>query len=254
MQEKFGDKLAVLFVEDAGMSSRQIQSFALKRRWLGGHGIWTNEHPFKVELHKSSLLPACALLGADGKVLLSGNPLYLHDEMEAAIKKEIKKGQKGPEGTPKKLEGAWKEFFKGNYAKALDQARKHLQEGGELGEAAEKTVANLTARIGKIGGRVQALAAAAEFDAADDLLKALQKGTKGDGEWEEKLAELHSSLNSAEMKPERQAAKDLAKLEKKMFSKGVNSSILRDLAKLADKHSGTRAAERANQWVAVASG
>lgn len=60
-------------------------------------------------------------------------------------------------------------------------------------------------------------------------------------------AELRAALYDESLQPEWKAAKDLARLEQKLYANGSKSVLVKQLARLAKKHSGTRSGERAAQ-------
>ena len=84
-------------------------------------------------------------------------------------------------------------------------------------------------------------------EAVDELLD----GLKGSGEFLTRAQALESRLESEEMKPELDAARALAKLEKKLFDDGGGSRYVKKLEKLAEQYAGTRSAERARHLARV---
>src|SRR6185436_9660110 len=121
MQEELGDDLQVIFVESQGADRNVYEAFAWKMKWMGNNAMWTEERPVPVE---GDTIPKFALLGSDGTVLLTGNPLEKEKQIKELVAEEIEKGKAAPAGTPKALSKAWSTFIKGDVAGALAECDK----------------------------------------------------------------------------------------------------------------------------------
>ena len=78
LQREYADEITVLYIECQGSTLDQAEAFAWDRGWMGTPAIWTVERPFDVE---GRGLPKFALLSAEGKVLMTGNPLAVHGKI-----------------------------------------------------------------------------------------------------------------------------------------------------------------------------
>ena len=215
LAEAFGDDLAILFVEAQGASKKKAEQFAWNQGWMATTAMWGNEQPLVLDTDK---LPVCALLSSEGGVLLMGNPISLHKDIEDAIRLEIKRATKVSKDVPRSLHGAWKSFQKGDYEKAFQAAIEVELPGDDDAPAA-------------VAERLEDLADSAE----------------GVVEIESLLAPIQERLASDEMEPEFDAAKAFAKIETRLKKDGLEDKWLRQLEPFMKKHEGTLAAERADQ-------
>jgi len=241
LQEEFGDDLQVLFVESQRASAEQMEGFVLHHKWLGTRAMWTVEPPLR---SGSKGLPSYVLLDASGSVVGRGS--HATSRTADQIADLIKAAKAPPEGTPRALKSAWKSYAKGDLGKALAAASR---ERGKEQHAAQAEEA-ITAIEGAIERRLGALEwclDSGHLVEAGERLEELKKVLKGAGEHETRLAELRTRLESPEMKPERDACKALERILVKVYSDGPGKSgkHLKALRKLAERHPGTRAAERA---------
>lgn len=243
------DDLVVLFVQSQGLSSDESEAFALGRKWLGTQAMWTSERPFSTG---SRGLPSFALVSSNGEILLKGNPLAVKKELEEAIKSEIARSRKAPDSVPRSLKGAWTDFAKGKYAKALAAARKAIASGGEDAESAEETLEVFERRLDSRIRRISWMIENGRYLDALDRLETLGKAIRGAEEYESRIEELRSQLKSSELAPEIAAAKTLARIEKKLHAEGPEPRIIKELEKFAGRKAGTKAAERARRLVALA--
>jgi len=251
LQEEMGENLQVVFVEAQGTTRDKTEAFALQRKWLGTRAMWTDERPVS---SPGNGLPAFVLIGADGKILLQGNPLAMKGQIEDAIAEQIDLAKQAPEGTPSKLKKAWSEFGKGNYAKALAEAEKvraAAEEDAELTEAAASALDTFRARMLGQLARVDKMMTSGDFVYAEELLAELQKSVRGHDELEAEVGEVQQRLGSEENAGEREAAAALFKLEQKMAGKGKIEKHASALAKLAEDHAGTKAAARASRLLTL---
>ena len=251
LQEEMGENLQVIFVEAQGATRDKAEAFALQRKWLHTRAMWTNERPVP---SPGSGLPSFVLIGADGKVLLQGNPMAMKGQIEDAIAEQISLVKKAPEGTPSKLKKAWSEFGKGNFAKALaaaEKVRASAEEDPELAQAAAEALDTFRERVLGQVARVDKMMESGDFVFAEELLGQLHKSVKGHDELEAEVGEVETRLSSQENADEREAATALFKLEQKMAGKGKLEKHASKLAKLAETHSGTKAAARASRLLTL---
>lgn len=249
-QEAYGDDLTVLLVEVKQATDLQVTSLALKKKWLGGRAMWTTEKPCHVGL--KGALPQFVLLSSEGVVLLKGTTesfeLGYRDELaeriEDTLKAEIERRRRGPADLSASLVPAWEAFCEGRIAIAFELTRS-LTADAATATSAEETLKSFRERIQRrlkrVGWQIEngfLLQAEAELDRLDGQLNA-----------EEPLAsrqtELVAALRDESLLPEWKAAKDLAKLEKKLYDSGSKSVLVRQLDKLAKKHAETQTGARA---------
>ena len=254
MQEEYGDKIQVVFVSGGRDTPEQVQAFALKKKWLGGRAMWTNEAPFETGL---GYIPSAVVLSSQGEVLLVGNPLEKHGEIVDLIEDDIDAAKKGPKDAPDAVKKAWGEFSKGSWAKALAAAQavidKPPAKDGDAAVAAAK--AALESFNKAIDGRFAVVDLAVEnglFERALSELEAIAKAAKGSADLTQRHADALAKLNGPDLKAERDASAELAKLEKKLYGSGPDSGVAKALTALAEKHAGTKAAARAENLARIA--
>jgi hypothetical protein len=245
MQEKYGDQVQFLFVESQGTSPEDTEKFVLQKSWISDHAIWTNEQPFETGARG---IPHCVVLGIDGEVLINDNPMSAHGAIEAAIETQLKLVKKGPKDLSAPLAKAWQDFDKGMYAAAI-KSLEAIPEGADK-DAADKLARTLGSRAKAKLNRLAWLIEAAEFDQADKLAAQLAKGLVGH-ELEEKAKELSAQLVAKEMAPEREAAKALEKVEKRMAKDGIDAAALKQLKSVSEKFAQTRAGKRATHLASL---
>ena len=238
LQQEYGDDLAVIFVESQGATPDQAVAFTLRQRWYGTQAMWTSERPLDPE---GSGLPACALISNDGKLLLSGNPLAMKKKIEDAIDEQVRLRKSAPEGTPAAVKKVWTDYAKGNLAAALAQARKLATGEGEDAEAAKAAEAELIARAHAHLARIERMIESGFPLEADAEIAGFLKGAKGEDDLCAKASELKQKIGE----PELEAAKALAQIEKKLADKGPEDPTVKALDRLAEKHAGTKAGQRA---------
>ncbi len=248
LQEEHADDLQVIFVESQGASRDKAAAFALRQKWFGTNAMWTDERPTK---SPGRGLPAFVLLGNDGQILLSGNPLAQKGAIEDAIAAQLKLAKSAPQGTPSKLKKAWSELGKGNLAKALTAAEKVAlnADDDDLLEAAESAIEVFTQRAESRLSRARAMMETGDYTFAEEQLDELTKSVKGHAALETRVAEARASLESDDLTVEREAAAALAKIERKMAGKGGPAKQLSSLEKLAEKYPDTKAGARAGRYV-----
>lgn len=248
LQREYGDDIAVVFVESQGTSVPDTERFVMKQRWLGTQAMWTNEAPFR---SGSNGLPNYVLLGADGKVLQKGRSLSSkeHDLLDA----EIKKAKGAPEGTDKAFKGAWKDFNKGKYGKAIVAAQKLAVKKPELADAAGEVVAEFDARVQAQLDRVEWLMQNGYPGDAEDRLGELTSALSGADALLASARELEVRFDSDEMKRELEADKKLGRALESLFEDGRDEKLFDRVGKLAEEFAGTKVAERAQRFAAMRS-
>lgn len=245
---EYGDDLAIIFVECQGATPEAMERFAWEHGWMGTSALWTSERPVTAE---GNGLPSCALIGADGRVILKGNPLTLHSKLVEAIEEEIASAADLPEGAPKSLKSAYKALAKGDFAKAHDEASDVVADGDGDAPAAEAFLKDLEARIDGRLARVSWLVSNGHPLRGEALLEDLASGVKGLEAYEAKVAELEATFESDEVQAELDADKAFSKIEEKLFEEGLDEKLLKKVAKVVEKHEGTKVAARAERVLAL---
>lgn len=247
MQRQYGDDLQVVFVESQGHDLAAIERLAFESKWTGSNAVWTTERPFDVGLDG---IPHFALLDVDGQIILQGYTSELHGKLEELVAEQVELVRKGPRGLAKELKGAWKLRAKGEFAKALEEARKADAAGAP--DVAGFTRAVETAAETQLR-RLEWWADNGRAHLAADAAPAFAlrvAGMEGVGERAKALAE---RLAGDEAKAELEASKELARAEADLSEEGFESrNVLKKLEKLAAKHPGTKAAARASHLIALA--
>jgi len=246
LAQKFGDDLALLFVEAQGTSKKKAEQFAWNKGWMATPAMWGNEAPLTTP---GDDLPAFALLSNEGEVILMGNPISMHGEIEEAIKREIKKAKMVSKDVPKSLHGAWKSFHKGDFEKAFKAAIDIELPGDDDAPAAVATLEEFRARIGTRIARIEWRITNGLLLEAVELLEDLADSAEGVKEIEDLLAPIQERLASEKMEPEFDAAKAFVKIEARLKKDGLKDKWLRQLENFKKKHEGTLAAGRANQLI-----
>jgi hypothetical protein len=250
-QEAYGDDLTMLFVEVKGAADPQVISLALKKKWLGGAAIWTTEKPCKVGLRGA--LPQFVLLSSEGVVLLKGTTQSfelgyrneLVETIEDTLGAEVERRRSGPAVLPTNLAQSWKEFSKGNIEEALRIAS-GLEADPESGDtAAAETLAAFRSRIDRRLTRAAWQTDNGYLLQAEKELGRLEGRITSERALETRHQALIEALRRESLQAEWKAAKELAKLEKRLYAQGSKSVLVKLLRKLADKHAGTQSAKRA---------
>lgn len=245
LQETFGDDLQVIFVESQGVKSTYALSFAVGQKWMGGRALWTSEAPFD---SGATVLPACVLLGNDGRVLLKGNPIQLHKELERQIGMQIQAQKTPPAGAPTSVSVAWSEFYKGRFAKAIDVAEQARRAAVDNALALASVADALAAFRTRVDGRLTRTRWLLEHgfvDEAENELDVLSAALKGAAQYEPACSALRARLAEPGLVTERDAARALARLRTRFFESGGDASIARELEDFAAKNRATKAAARA---------
>lgn len=250
LQEEYGDALQVIFVESQGHGAEEIERYGLERKWFGGKSLWTSERPVR---NASSGLPSFVLLDVDGRPILEGSSIRLASQMEEAIAGEVQKIRRGPEDVPKDLKDAARDLLRGKFGAAATEAEKVVQrtDDPELAAAARSLLAEASGRANASAARVGRLIDEGGYLRAEDLLDEFEKAVDGSDALEALVAPLRDRLDDDALEDERKAEKALRKLEAVLFAKGDDAVPSRALTKLAEKHAGTKAAERASHLAAL---
>jgi thiol-disulfide isomerase/thioredoxin len=246
MQRHFSDDVQVIFVECQGHDIPKVERFAYERGWMGSNAMWTTERPFDVGLDG---IPHFALLDIEGKVILQGYTSDLHSQLEEAVAAQVELVQKGPKDLHKDLKGAWKARTKGEYAKAVEEARKAEAKGAP---GVEAFIASVNAAAEAKLRRIESMVANGHANSAADAVSALAKGVAGLEGIAERVNTLAASLASAEMKSELEASKLVEKLEAILAEEGLDvQGVDKKLEKIAEKFAGTKAADRAKHLMGL---
>jgi hypothetical protein len=248
LQEEYGDDLAIIFVESQGTSPAATAKFIMKQRWFGNQAMWTNEAPFRTG---TKGLPNFALLSADGKVIATGNHMTSKDR--DLIDEEIKNAKAAPADTNKSFKKAWKEFNKGNYAKAMAEASKVGAKEAELAEEATSITELFEDRIQANLNRVTWLLDNGFPGDAKDRLDGLVSGLKGTDRLLAAANEIVERFDSDEMKLELEAAGKIERLLEKVYEDGKDEKLFGKLSKLATEYSSTKVGARAQKIAALGS-
>jgi hypothetical protein len=223
-----------------------VASLALKKKWFGYPALWTTEAPCRVGL--SGALPQFVLLSSEGVVLLVGTTESMElgyrselvEEIEDHLRAQIELRRHGPHDLPATLASAWEAFSEGSIAQAFEQAR-----ALESDPTAAATLDAFRARIEKRLRRVAWQIENAYLLQAEAELARLE-GQLLEEPFASRHAELEAALQADSRDAEWKAARDLAKLENKLYANGSKSVLVKQLAKLVERHAGTQSAERAS--------
>ena len=248
LQAEYGEDLQVLFVESQGATAAKAERFALERNWFGTRAMWTTEAPFNTGLGG---LPSCALLSADGEVLLVGMTGAIGGKVEDEIEAWAKAKKRLPKGTPSALKKAWTYYQKGKLDGALAELAELEAEGGDDGAAAVELRAKIETGIESRFKAIEWMLNNGHPIEAKDSLEELSSQVEDHATLPGRCAELVARIGSEDMAAELVAAKEFAKLEKKLYQDGPDEKLSAKFAKFAEKHAGTKVAERASHLASV---
>jgi hypothetical protein len=190
----------------------------------------------------------------NGKVLSKGNPLDNPGAIHEAIVAQIEGKASDASSTPKAVAKAYKDFAKGKTSEALAALEKLAADTASPDAAAASAAhAQLLARVESKLVRLEWSILNGEYQDACEELKTCKKAFAGLPDAEKRLADAAVQLASPELKEEIDAEKKLQKLQKTLFEEGPDESLAKQLSKFAEKHAGTKAAERATFWAKHAS-
>ena len=254
LQEDYGDKIQVVFVSVGNDTPTAVQAFALAKKWLGGRAMWTSEEAIDTGL---DYIPVAILLDSDGKVQIVANPAEAHKQIVDLIDADLDQQKKGPADAPDPVRKAYAEFAKGGWAKAIGMAQAAIDkppttDTEKVVGAAKAALESFNKTIEASFARVDLALGAGLFDRAQAELDALAKAVKGDANLTKRLTDALAKMNGDDLKAEREAALDLAKLEKKLYENGPEKNSAKSLMAFAEKHKGTKAADRAEALADIA--
>jgi len=256
LKEEYGDDLQIIFAESQNSGLEKSIDLALKNEWLVHDVIWSSDYVFSIP---GNGLPKFALLDAQGKVVLQGRSSDLKKKMETEIERMVKESGAGPADAPKAVAKIYSDLGKGNYSKAMTAAVKLKAKPGS--KDTELVVSSTEAAIKGINGRLDSHLARADWMLQNgyplralDLTKSLVKGVKGNDEMTAKVDSSLAKFEEEGVVAQLSAAKDLAKLESKLFEDGKSEKIAAKLADFARENVGTPIGDRAGKLAAIASG
>ncbi|MCP3918194.1 MAG: hypothetical protein GY711_21805 [bacterium] len=254
-QKEFGEDLQVLFVEMQSAGPVKIEAVALQKKWLGSRAMWTTEYAAYSGMRG---LPQFSLLSNEGKLILNGAsgvmgmsfiPRRL-EEIEDAITEQARLRREGPDGTPDDVRGAYKLYAKGKLSEAFALARRLSEDGApDVASAAAAAATELERRIDSRLVRAAALLEAGRLHEMQAEMDGLGRQLGAEKELLARFEELQESLASEAQKAEREASAALAKIERKLATKGFKSANVKALERFAKKHAGTKSAARAERMV-----
>ncbi|MHC5211910.1 MAG: TlpA family protein disulfide reductase [Planctomycetota bacterium] len=252
LQEKHGDDVHVVCVEVGGLTHDEMARFVLQYRWAGSRVVWATESP----MSGPASVPWAAVVGPDGELLASASSLEDARTLTDALEDALAARRKGPKGTPSAVAKAWAEFSKGRLGRALAIARaaaaKAEGKSADTVTAARLVEASIHAAAEARLARAGSMLASGHYGAALQWLEALSEAVDGDEALGKRVATLRLALESEEAKAELEADARLAKLERKLYAKGLDDGLTKSLTKLAGDAAGTQAASRARELAALA--
>jgi hypothetical protein len=213
--------------------------------------MWTTERPFRLDLDG---IPQSALISPEGELVMFGYTTQIHSELEKRVEELVEASRREPDWAPKSLKKAWQSFGKGQYGKALADARKVAASDGADAEAARRTVEIFEGRLAKRIARAQWQLDHGYPVQAQDALQGLARELKGEEALSASVAAQLARLDEDAMKRELEADAQLARLESKLFEDPGDERYAKLLRRLAEEHQGTRVCERANRLAAAIGG
>ena len=245
--EEHGDDLTVLFVEVGKKNLDQVEAFTYDRKWMGTPAKWTKERPFSSGFRT---IPSFVLLSAEGKVLLKGNPIRMKKELDATIEREIAMATDPPESLPKSLKKAWEELGKDNFAKALREAGRVQEKGGEDATAATGLLETVEQAIAQEMKDIRWAVSNGYLVEAQDRLDDLAKDLKKSEAHEAAIAALVEELED-QPGDEVKAARALGKIQEKLYDDGLTKKHVKELRRIAKQFRGTKSGERAQHLASL---
>jgi hypothetical protein len=244
MQAEYGDNLNTIFVESQGHTMDDVRKLALEKKWFGTNAMWTKERPVRTDARG---IPNFVLLSPEGEVVLMGHPGSMHKQIEDYIK-SLRRGSKPPKDLHKDLKGIYKNYAKGKLGAAINEAKKleAKAQDDEVKAACSDLLSEMTKVADAAVSRLERATAEGAYSFVRRRAKDLSKSLKGT-EYEQKITEQLKQLDDKSLAGEIKAEKDLAKIERKLYSKGAEPAIKKALKKFAGKHAGTKAAKRAEE-------
>lgn len=256
LKEEYGDDLQIIFAESQNSGYEKSVGFALKTGWLEHDVIWSSDYIFSTG---GRGLPSFALLDANGTVVLKGSSSSLKGKMEEEIERMVKEAGAGPADAPKSVGKIYAELGKGGYAKAMTAANKLKAKPGSKDAAmvlaaTEASMIAITASLDGELARADWLLNNGYPIRAQGLVKGLVKGVKGNADMTTKLEPYLTKFDGDDMKAQLSAAKDLAKLESKMYADKNGEKVADKLVKLANENASNPIGKRASALAKVAGG
>jgi hypothetical protein len=244
LQEQYGDDLQVIFVECQRTPRDGYEAFAWKQKWMGNRAMWTDERPIPTV---GKGLPETALIGVDGRVVMQGYPGNFGSKLEEALEAEIAKSKEAPAGTPAELKKAWTSFLKGKVAAAFAECDKLTS------DAAKAAREEFVRRTQRDLARAKRLVDQGSLVEAEELCGRLAKNVAGCAELEPLVAAEAARIAAPELAAEREAAKALAAhFSQVAKKKPFDDASVQKTEAIAKKHAGTKTAERAAHFAALA--
>lgn len=256
-QQEYGEDLAVVFVEMQA-SPRAIEVATVQKSWIRTRAMWTTEYTVDSGLRG---VPQYALLSSKGELVKNGLTSLIGcnflprrlEELADAIAEQVHLRRSGPEGLPKHVAKAWKDFAKGKLAATFKRLQGLLEaDSEEVREAAQSSLDEFETRVTERLDRSAALMAVGRMVEAEETLETLEKQLELNDALNQRLQVMQTDLFSEANAEEYEASKALAKIEKKLLQKGPSSAVLKALVKLDKKFPGTKNAERAIRLIELA--
>ena len=253
LQQEFGDRIQVIFVESQGTGYEKSVGFALKAGWLGNNAIWTSKAPFSTG---SNGLPSFALLDASGKVVLKGSSNSMHGQIVDEVERMVGKPDYGD--MPKSVQKVYKELNKGKIAGAYEIAEKVIAKPGskDASIVLAAAQASLAAVQGRFDSQVSSINWLAEngypiraLDSAKELAKSVAKN----GNMKASAGLLVEMLEGEDFKEQMKWDKSLTKLEMAMYeNKEGDPRSIKKIEELKDEAAGTPVGTRAEGLAYIA--
>ncbi|MCP4770759.1 MAG: hypothetical protein GY879_05045 [Planctomycetes bacterium] len=254
MKEEYGDDLQIIFVHAQRATFEQSVNFALEREWLQHDVIWTSDYIFSTG---GGGLPSFALLDAQGQVILKGSSNSLKGKMEDEIERMVRESGNGPADVPSSVAKVYKELGKGNHAKALVLAEKLKVKPGSKDTAVvlaatEAAITNIHDDLDGQLKRADWLLENGYPIRAEDLVKGLVKGVKGNDTMTTKVKGGLAKFVGEEVEAQLAADKSLTKLANKMFSDGSGEKVGDKIVDIANENISNPIGKRAVMLARVA--
>lgn len=254
LKEEYGDDLQVVFVESQNSGYEKSIADALKYGWLTHDVVWSSDYVFSTG---SKGLPSFALLDAEGCVVLKGSSSDLKGKMEDEIARMVQELKSGPPDMPKSVVKIYSELNKSGHAKALIAAEKLKAKPGSKDTemvltATESAITNIHANLDGQLARADWLLENGYPSQAQELVKGLLKGVKGNVDMTAKVEASLAKFMGEEIVAQLAADKDLSKLQNKMFADKNGEKVSKKLLKMAEENSSNPIGKRARILAGVA--
>lgn len=244
--DEFGSQgLSIIGVTDEGKSPTE--------KWVADKGA---RYPYAYEAGSSLKravglrgYPHAALIDPSGTIVWTGHPASLgNDTIEAALGGALKRPIFDWSDSVRSAKGL---FLRGDYGKALVNARKVAQKGDA---GAEWVVESLEAFTGFQVDRAAAWAEQGNYLSLDERGKGILSSIKGLPELEDRLEEVLKTLKSKEAKRVLKGQRSVVKLKEKVYAtnnlkKDDVDDVLDKLDKLLEDYAGTYAEKDARTLI-----